>query len=144
MILRLLQWIVKQEWLLRLFGFLFGPFNPFTAEFRHDPHQTFRQMREAHPFYYSRVFQAYVATRYEDVQAVLRSPSFTTDRRDTDIMMGIYHYAISLFFWMSMATVPCMYARTQAWRMSCRTCGCFASSPSKACATRRTPAWRRS
>lgn len=86
MILRLLQWIVKQEWLLRLFGFLFGPFNPFTAEFRRDPHATFRHMREEHPFYYSRVFQAYIATRYDDVQGVLRNPSFTTDRSNTEIM----------------------------------------------------------
>lgn len=89
MILRLLQWIVKQEWLLRLFGFLFGPFNPFTAEYRRDPHAVFRTMREKHPFYFSHVFRSYVATRYEDVQSVLRSPDFTTDRMNTDVMKAL-------------------------------------------------------
>lgn len=89
MVLRLLQWIVKQEWLLRLLGWLFGPFNPFLAEFRRDPHATFRKLRDEHPFYFSRVFRAYIATRYDDVQTVLRSPSFTTDRSDTEIMKSI-------------------------------------------------------
>lgn len=85
MVLRILQWIVKQEWLLRLFGFVFGPFNPFLASYRRDPHRVLRQMREETPFYWSRVFRAYIATRYEDVQQVLRSPSFSADRSHTEV-----------------------------------------------------------
>jgi len=85
MVLRLLQWVVKQEWLLRLFGRFFGPFNPFLASYRRDPHSVFRRMREEAPLYRSRVFQAYVASRYEDVQGVLRSPSFSSDRTQTEI-----------------------------------------------------------
>ncbi|MCH7867377.1 MAG: cytochrome P450 [Myxococcales bacterium] len=89
MVLRLLQWIVAQEWLMRLCGPLFGPFNPFLPEFRRDPHATFRRMREQRPFYYSRVFMAFIATRYEDVQFILRDKNFTTDRSQTKVMKGI-------------------------------------------------------
>lgn len=89
MILRLLQWIVAQEWLMGMLGWLFGPFNPFVAEFRRDPYSVYRKMREQQPFYRSRVFQAYIATTYDDVQNVLRSKSFTTDRSQTDIMQAI-------------------------------------------------------
>lgn len=89
MILRILQWIVAQEWLMRMFGWVFGPFNPFVERFRRDPYSVYRRMREERPFYYSRVFRAYIATRYEDVQLVLRSRCFTTDRSQTDIMQAI-------------------------------------------------------
>ncbi len=80
MVLRTLQWIVRQEWLLRLLGWLFGPFNPFLESYRRDPHRVYRKLREEDPLYRSRVFQAFVATRYDDVQHVLRSPSFSADR----------------------------------------------------------------
>jgi cytochrome P450 len=89
MILRLLQWIVAQEWLLRRLGWLFGLYNPFLPEFRRDPHSTFRRMREQSPFYRSRAFMAFIATRYEDVQFVLRSKDFTTDRFENPMMRAI-------------------------------------------------------
>jgi hypothetical protein len=40
--LRILQWFVAQEWLLRRLGFLIGPFNPFLPEHRRDPHTSIR------------------------------------------------------------------------------------------------------
>jgi cytochrome P450 len=89
MILRILQWIVAQESLMRMLGFLFGPFNPFTSKFRRDPYTVYRKLREEQPLYKSRVFMAHIATTYEDVQFVLRSKSFTTDRMNTDIMQAI-------------------------------------------------------
>lgn len=89
MILRLLQWIVAQEWLMRLLGGLFGPFNPFLPEFHQDPHATFRRMREQQPFFYSRIFRAFIATRYDDVHAILHSKNFTTDRSETKLMQNV-------------------------------------------------------
>jgi len=89
MILRILQWIVAQEWLLRRLGWLFGPYNPFLPEFRRDPHATFRRMREETPFFRSRAFAAFIATRYEDAQFILRSKHFTTDRSENPIMKAV-------------------------------------------------------
>lgn len=89
MVLRFIQWLVAQTWLMRMFNWVFGTFNPFLPEFRRDPHSRFQKMREQQPFYFHRVFQCYVATRYEDVQHVLRSKSFTTDRSQTAIFEAI-------------------------------------------------------
>jgi pimeloyl-[acyl-carrier protein] synthase len=89
MLLRLLQWIVAQQWLMRLCAGFFGPFHPFTPEYRQDPHATFRQLRESHPIYRSRVFLSHVLTRYEDVQFVLRDKNFTTDRSINPMMQSI-------------------------------------------------------
>ena len=89
MVLRFIQWLVAQTWLMRMFNWVFGTLNPFLPEFRRDPHSRFQKMREQQPFYFHRVFQCYVATRYEDVQHVLRSKSFTTDRSQTAIFEAI-------------------------------------------------------
>jgi cytochrome P450 len=46
-------------------------------------------MREESPFFYSRAFSAFIATRYEDVQFVLHSKQFTTDRSENPLMKAI-------------------------------------------------------
>ncbi len=84
--LRLLQWLVRQEWLLRVLRPLFGAFNPFLPEHRADPHTTWRPLRSEHRLYYSRIFQAHICTRYDDVLEVLRSPHFSTDRSQVPSM----------------------------------------------------------
>lgn len=87
--LRLLQWLVRQEWLLRLLRPLFGDFNPFLPEHRADPQTTWRRLRAQPGLYKSRVFGTYFATRYEDVLEILRSPDFTTDRSQVPAMRWI-------------------------------------------------------
>jgi pimeloyl-[acyl-carrier protein] synthase len=84
--MRLIQWLTRQEWLLRIAGPVFGRFNPFLAEHRRDPHATWRRLRSTAPVYRSRVFAAWICTRYDDVLHVLRDRNFTTDRNDVLLM----------------------------------------------------------
>jgi len=84
--LRLLQWLVRQERLLRALGPVFGGFNPFLRAHRRDPQTTWRALRARGPLVRSRVFGAFLCTRYDDVLQVLREPQFSTDRSDTPAM----------------------------------------------------------
>ncbi|MEE8581352.1 MAG: cytochrome P450 [Myxococcota bacterium] len=83
---RFLQWLTRQERLLRLMRPLFGRFNPFLPEHRRDPHATWRALRSEAPVYRSRVFGAWLLTRYQDVLHVLRDRNFTTDRSEVPLM----------------------------------------------------------
>jgi cytochrome P450 len=85
-VLRLIQWLLRREGLLRALRPLFGRFHPFLPEHRRDPHATWRALREQAPVYRSRIFAAWVCTRYDDVLHVLGDPNFTTDRSDVPIM----------------------------------------------------------
>jgi hypothetical protein len=87
--LRFLQWLVRQERLLRVLGPAFGRFNPFLPEHRADPHATWRDLRENAPVYRSRVFGGWFCTRYDDVLHILRDPNFTTDRSETALMKAV-------------------------------------------------------
>jgi cytochrome P450 len=80
LVLRFFQWLVSLQWPLRLFGFLFGGFNPWLEENRRDPVPAYRRLRESAPIRLNRWQGSWVLTRYEDVAAVLRDPRFTTDR----------------------------------------------------------------
>ena len=83
---RFLQWLTRRERFLRLAGGLFGRFNPFLPEHRRDPHATWRALRETAPVYRSRIFGAWMLTRYADVLYVLRDRNFTTDRSEVPLM----------------------------------------------------------
>ncbi len=85
-VLRLLQWLIARERLLRLASPLLGRFNPFLPEHRRDPHATWRALRSTEPVYRSRAFGAWLMTRYEDVLHVLRDRNFTTDRSEVPLM----------------------------------------------------------
>jgi hypothetical protein len=80
--LRFVQWLVSLQWPLRLFGFVFGGFNPWLEENRRDPLPAYRRLRETTPIRRNRWQGSWLLSRYEDVAAVLRDPRFTTDRRD--------------------------------------------------------------
>jgi pimeloyl-[acyl-carrier protein] synthase len=84
--LRLIQWLVRQEALLRALSPLFGAYHPFVPEHRRDPNASWRRLRELDPVYRSHIFGTWVCTRYEDVSHLLRSESFTTDRSETAAM----------------------------------------------------------
>jgi len=84
--LRFLQWVLRQGWLLRALRPLLGDFNPFLREHRRDPQTTWRALRAAGPIYRSRAFGAFVCTRYDDVLRVLRDPHFSTDRSNVPAM----------------------------------------------------------
>ena len=91
--LRLLQWLVRQEWLLRALRPLFGPFNPFLPEHREDPQTTWRRLREGPRVFRSRAFGTYLCTRYDDVLELLRSPHFSTDRSRVPAMRWVKRMA---------------------------------------------------
>jgi cytochrome P450 len=77
--LRLLQWLVRQDWLLRALAPLIGLFNPFLSENRRDPYPAYARVREAGGIYRA-PFGMFIASRYDDVAALLRDPRFSADR----------------------------------------------------------------
>ncbi len=78
--LRFFQWLVSLQWPLRLFGFVFGGFNPWLEENRRDPVPAYRRLRETTPIRRNRWQGSWVLSRYDDVAAALRDPRFSTDR----------------------------------------------------------------
>ena len=77
--LRLLQWLVRRDWLLRLLSPAIGLFNPFLTENRRDPYPAYARIRERAGIYRA-PFGMFLASRYDDVAALLRDPRLSADR----------------------------------------------------------------
>ena len=77
--LRLLQWLVRQDWLLRLLAPLIGLFNPFLSANRRDPYPGYARVRETGGVYRA-PFGMFIASRYDDVTSLLRDPRFSANR----------------------------------------------------------------
>src|SRR5215471_4123889 len=61
-------------------------FNPLSAEFRVDPHSSYRLLREHDPVHWSPFLGLWVLTRYADCVAILRDAKrFSADPRDLAI-----------------------------------------------------------
>ncbi len=56
-------------------------FNPSLPEVQADPYPFYKRLREQDPVHWSEALDAWVLTRYDDVEAVLRDPRFSADRR---------------------------------------------------------------
>ena len=56
-------------------------FNPFAPGFLDDPYTTYRALLEHNPVSWDPVFEAWLFTRYEDVDYVLTHPNTSADRR---------------------------------------------------------------
>jgi cytochrome P450 len=57
-------------------------FNPLDPELIRDPYPAYRRLRDAHPVYWHQRLRAWVLTRFEECQAVLRdADAYTTDWR---------------------------------------------------------------
>jgi pimeloyl-[acyl-carrier protein] synthase len=78
--LRILQWLVRQDWLLRLLAPGIGLFNPFLAANRRDPYPAYARLREAGGVYRAPLGM-FIASRYDDVAALLRDSRLSADRR---------------------------------------------------------------
>lgn len=53
----------------------FGAFNPFLSPQRENPHPVYERARREAPVYFSEVLHAWVITRHEDIQQVLKEPN---------------------------------------------------------------------
>ncbi len=80
--LKLVRWLIQQEWPFRLANPVFGHWNPFLSERRADPYPAYHRQREEAPVFFSRVFRVWICTRHEDVVRVLRDPTFSVRRTD--------------------------------------------------------------
>jgi pimeloyl-[acyl-carrier protein] synthase len=87
--LRLLQWLIRLEWPVRLLSPLLGKFNPFLPEFRADPYPFYRSLRASAPVYFSPVLRGWILTRYADVAAVLHDPRFSVNRQQAKLFQRL-------------------------------------------------------
>jgi len=87
--LRLIQNVLAKEGFTSRLGPVLGPFNPFLASHRRDPHATWQRLREQSPVAWCRGFGAWLLTRYDDCDRVLRDGNFTTDRNQTALVRMI-------------------------------------------------------
>jgi cytochrome P450 len=58
------------------------PYDLFSQAFLADPFPTLRRMREEHPVYFHPLLNAWVLTRYDDIQAVLHDRRFSNERSE--------------------------------------------------------------
>jgi cytochrome P450 len=82
--LRLLQWLVRQDALVRLLAPAIGLFNPYLAANRRDPYPAYARLRERGGVYRAPI-GLYVASRYADVAALLRDGRFTANRSSVGV-----------------------------------------------------------
>ena len=83
------QWLLSKEALTSRLGPVIGPFNPFLASHRRNPHATWQRLREESPVAWCRGFGAWLLTRYDDCDTVLRDANFTADRNQTGLVRAI-------------------------------------------------------
>lgn len=91
-VLRVIQWLLSHDRLVKLASPVFGAFNPFRPEHRNDPHASWRALRSRTPVYRSRALGCWVLTRYDDVSYVLRDRNFTTDRSEVPLVKLISRF----------------------------------------------------
>jgi len=85
-VLRLLQRMVASPRLMRVVGALSGSVNPWHPDVRRDPYPAYRRLGAEPRLPRLRLLGGYVATRYRDVERVLRDPAFSTDRESVPLM----------------------------------------------------------
>lgn len=84
--LRTIQRLMGSERLMGAIGGLMGPYNPWLPEHRRDPYPAYRRLRERAAIVRMPLFGAWLATRYADVEMVLRERRFSANRDDLLIM----------------------------------------------------------
>lgn len=73
--------IAKRPLLSKALNPLLAPYNPFDAERRIDPYPGYQLLRNAGPVMYHERLRGFLVTGYEEVEAILRSPRVSVDRR---------------------------------------------------------------
>jgi len=80
-VLRILRWMVRAEWPVRVLSPAIGRYNPFHPAFRRDPYPTYRRLQSAAPVYFSPALRACILSRHADVTRALSDPRLICDRR---------------------------------------------------------------
>lgn len=80
-VLRILRWMVRAEWPVRVLAPVIGRYNPFHPEFRRDPYPVYRRLQSEAPVYRSRALRSWVLSRHEDIVRTLADPRMICDRR---------------------------------------------------------------
>lgn len=62
-------------------------FDPFSEDYFNNPFDTYRQMRQDAPLYYSEEQDFYALTRHEDVSAALKDHEAFSSSRGCDLAM---------------------------------------------------------
>ncbi len=75
---------------MRLFGPLFGKYNPFHPDFLRDPYPRYARLRSQAPAYRHPIFRVVYLSRYDDVLRVLRDPSFSMRRMETETFKRVF------------------------------------------------------
>ncbi len=68
---------------MRVLSPLFGLWNPFHPERLRDPYPGYRALQERAPVYRNPLLRVWILSRYADVSAVLRDPSFSVRRLES-------------------------------------------------------------
>jgi cytochrome P450 len=82
-VFRLLRLCIRLGWPMRLVAPLFGRWNPFDPERLRDPYPGYRRLQESAPVYRNPLLRIWILSRYADVAAVLRDPSFSVRRLES-------------------------------------------------------------
>lgn len=88
-LLRILRWMVRAEWPVRLLSPAIGRYNPFHPAFRRDPYPVYRRLQAEAPVYRSRALRGWILSRHEDVVRTLADPRMICDRRQARISQDL-------------------------------------------------------
>ncbi len=80
---RFLRFLIRLGWPMRLLGPFFGRWNPFHPDRVRDPYPGYRALQERAPVYRNPWLRVWILSRYADVAAVLKDPSFSVRRLES-------------------------------------------------------------
>lgn len=83
--LRILRWMVRAEWPVRILSPAIGRYNPFHPRFRRDPYGTYRRLQTKAPVYFSPALRGWILSRHADVERALADPRLICDRRQANM-----------------------------------------------------------
>jgi cytochrome P450 len=80
-VLRMVRWMVRAEWPVRILSPAIGRYNPFHPAFRRDPYRVYRRLQSDAPIYHSRALRGWILSRHADITRALADPRLICDRR---------------------------------------------------------------
>jgi len=84
-VLRIVRWMVRAEWPVRVLSPVIGRYNPFHPSFRRDPYRVYRRLQQQAPVYFSPALRGWIVSRHGDVVRLLSDPRLSCDRRQASM-----------------------------------------------------------